>query len=211
MFRKVSILKNRSTQADASVCISNLLSVYSAQCFLRGLLSNSFSVVCQGTNLASVYMLEFENNVKIPDLFSSVAINRVYNSGIINEDKLLVFYTLTCREILKDMKSFEYSNIYIIDFVSELLLKKNKLINLFRIFDLDYLKEKMILKITYVDYLDNKDEIDGLIHDGYSFAIILDSDYEDNILLDIFNYIIVDDSSKSLRYFKKYKNVIVSG
>lgn len=177
--------------------------------FIDNLLSNDFNVSICVTNLAGVYMLDFDSNVKIPDLFSSIAINRVYNSGIINEDKLLVFYTLTCREILKDMRFYNFDKIYIVDFATELLNKKNKLINLFRIFDLDYLKERMVLKITYYDYLDNKDTIDGLIHDGYSFAIILDSDYEDNVLLEIFNYIIVDDSEKSLQYFKKYKNVIV--
>ena len=177
--------------------------------FVDNLLSNDFSVSSNITNLAGVYMLDFENNVKIPDLFSSVAINRVYNSGIINEDKLLVFYTLTCREILKDMRAFDYDKIYLIDFVIELLKKKNKLINLFRIFDLDYLKERMVLKVSYYEYLDNKDSIDELIHDGFSFAIILDSDYKDDVLLDIFSFIIVDDSEKSLRYFKKYKNVIV--
>ena len=160
------------------------------------------------TNLAGVYNLCFENTVKIPDLFSNIAINRVYNNGTINEDKMLVLYLLASREVLKDIVSFNYGNVYLLDFDNNLLNKRNKLNNLLKIFDNDYLKERMIIKINYKNYLDNKDSVDELIHSGYSFAIIIDSEYNDGtVLLDIFTYIIVT-SEGDYPLLKKYKNVV---
>ena len=175
--------------------------------FINSTASNEFNVVIKDTNLTGVYDTYFDNCVRIPDLFSNVAINRVYNSGVINEDKMLVFYILTERQIIIDMRSYDYGKVYLIDFAIDLFSKRNKLNNLLRIFDIDYLKERMVLKVTYQEYLDNKDAIDELIHIGYAFAIILDSDYKDNsVLLDIFSYIIDDGVNPSL--LKKYKNVI---
>ena len=177
--------------------------------FINNLSSTDFSVMPKETNLKGVYNVYFENSVKIPDLFSQVAINRVYNNGIISEDKMLVFYLLTEKEILNDIVSFKYDKVYLLDFTKELLGRRNKLINLLKIFDMDYLKERMVLKIYYKDYLIYKERVDELIHDGISFGIILDSNYVDNMVsLDIFSYITVNGNLLDKSYIKKYKNVI---
>ena len=201
---------------DTKVIVSDLIKtikedIISKKKFINSLTSTDFSVSPTTTNLAGVFNVLFENNVKIPDLFSQVAINRVYNTGVINEDKMVVFYLLTTREILKDMVDFDYGKVYLLDFVCDLLGKKNKFSNLLKIFDLDYLKDRMILKISYQDYIDNRDRVDDLIHGGLSFAIILNSDFNDNsILLDIFDFIIVNDDIEKYPMLKKYSNVVIS-
>jgi hypothetical protein len=179
--------------------------------FINGLLSNDFRVTEKNTNLTGVFDLVFENDVKIPDLFSMVAINRVYNTGVINEDKMTVFYILATREILVDMVNFDYGKVYLLDFASDLLDKRNKLANLLKIFDIDYLKERMILKVGYQEYLKNKDRVDELIHDGLSFAIVLGQDFDNSlILLDIFTFVIVDAEMLDNALFKKRKNIIIN-
>ena len=59
--------------------------------FLNGLLSNEFSAIKNETNLKNVFDVYYDNSVKIPDLFSEIAIDRVYNSGIVYEDRMTVF------------------------------------------------------------------------------------------------------------------------
>ena len=205
--------KLKDEYQDSKIIISDLIKniksdIHSKEKFINNTASSDFSVYKMDTNLAGVYNLCFENTVKIPDLFSNIAINRVYNNGTINEDKMLVLYLLASREVLKDIVSFNYGNVYLLDFDNNLLNKRNKLNNLLKIFDNDYLKERMIIKINYKNYLDNKDSVDELIHNGYSFAIIIDSEYNDGtVLLDIFTYIIVT-SEEDYPLLKKYKNVV---
>ena len=74
---------------------------------------------------------------------------------------------------------------------------------------MDYLKERVILKVLYSEYLKNKDEYDSLIHEGYSLAIIIDEEIKDNIaLLKIFSYIIVNDEKEKDKLLE-FDNVIL--
>lgn len=199
---------------DTDILVSSILksikdNTRKKEKFLNGLLSNEFSVIKENTNIKNVYNMYFDNNVKIPDLFSEVAIDRVYNSGIIAEDKMIVFYILTAREVLQDMINYQYDTKYLVSFPSSLIGKRNKLNNLSKVIDSDYLKERIILKVLYSDYLTKKDEYDDLIRDGYSLAIIIDDEISDNVtLLNIFMYIIIDDE-KYIEVLKKFDNVIL--
>lgn len=176
--------------------------------YLSDLLSTDFSVGKKETNITQVYDVILDNSVNIPDLFSDIAVNRVYNSGTINEDKMLVFYTLLSREILLDMIGYEYEKKYLIAFPESIIERTAKLDNLLKIFDTNYLKERMIMKISYHEYKENKERYDSLIHDGYSFAVVIDGEVkEDLVLFNIFSYIIVlNDEDEKI--FNQYSNVI---
>ena len=200
---------------DTKILISNLVkdikdNLRKKEKYINKLTSSDFSVVKYETNIKNLNDLVLDNTVKIPDLFSEIAINRVYNSGVIYEDRMLVFYILTVREILIDMINYNYDRRYLIDFPSSLLDKKNKLTNLFKTFDLDYLKERIILKVLFSDYLDKKDEYDKLIHEGYSFAIEMDIEIENNTtLLNIFSYIIVNNEKDKKLLEKYFDNIVL--
>ncbi len=179
--------------------------------FIRGLTSNEFSVVPKKTNIYNVYVMDFLNNVKIPELFSQMAISRVYNTGAISEDKYLVFYTLVSNVILADILAFNYDTYYLVEFNPMLLVKNKKLNNIFHIIDLDILKEKVIFQITYEDYLVGKETIDKLIHNGYSFAVIITDEFkEDLVLLDIFSYIVLDGKLSNIKGLEEKNNVIIN-
>ncbi len=175
--------------------------------FLNGLLSNDFSVNKNGTNIKNVYNLSFDNSVKIPDLFSEIAISRVYNSGIVYEDRMSVFYLLTAREVLVDMESFNSNNKYLVDFPHSLIGKRNKLSALLKLIDADCIKERIILKVLYSEYLDKKDDYDKLIHEGYSLAIIIDENIDNKVLLKIFTYILINDR-KYEKVLEDFDNII---
>ena len=177
--------------------------------FINGLLSNDFSVVKNKTDIKDVYDLYFDNSVKIPDLFSELAINRVYNSGIVYEDRMTVFYMLTIREILVDMINYQNNYKYLVDFPDSLIGKRNKLSALLKLIDSDYLKERMIIKVLYSEYLEKKDDYDKLIHDGYSLAVIINDEININVvLLKVFAYIIILDSQYK-KELNDFDNVIL--
>ena len=198
---------------NSKIVVSNLIkmikdNIHKKEKFMSGLLSNDFYVTKIETNNKYVYDLSFDNNVKIPDLFSDIAIDRVYNSGIIYEDRMTVFYLLTIREVLDDMINYRHEIKYLVDFPDSLIGKRNKLSALLKLIDLDYLKERMILKVLYSEYLEKKEEYDKLIHDGYSLAVIIDIDLKDSVvLLRIFTYIIINDS-KYEKVLDDFDNVI---
>ena len=197
---------------DSNVLVSGIIkdiktNYHKKRKFLDDLLSVDFSIEKKKTNIKNAFDVILDNNITIPDLFSDVAVNRVYNTGTIYEDKMLVYYTLLSREILLDMINYNYENKYLIIFPESIITKTNKLNNLLSIFNIDYLKEKIVMEISYHEYKENKDAYDSLIHDGYSFAVMIDEEINDDIVLfNIFSYIIVSGEDESV--FKGYNNVI---
>lgn len=206
--------KLRKKYDDTQVIVSGLLkkikdNTHKKEKFLNNLLSSDFSIVKNETSIKNIYNLYFDNSVKIPDLFSEIAIDRVYNSGIIYEDRMTVFYLLTTREILVDMENFNTEVKYLIDFPNSLIGKRNKLLALLKIIDSDYLKERMVLKVLYSEYLKKKDDYDKLIHDGYSLVVKIDDNVKDNIaLLKIFTYISIE-KDKYIKELDEFDNVIL--
>ena len=86
------------------------------------------------------FLLQFERNKQNPDLFfvtidhqinmpkqySDEAIEKVFNTGIIAEDKLRVEYLLLSVVALKDILNGEFKDTYIAEFTSSLLEKKRE-------------------------------------------------------------------------------------
>ena len=205
--------KVREKYKDTNVLITGIIkeihsNYHKKEKFLEELLSTDFSVDKKETNIENVYEAILDNSINIPDLFSDIAVNRVYNSGTINEDKMLVFYTLLSRLILLDMINYDYNKKYLIPFPESIIDKSTKLDNLLKIFDIDYLKERMSLIIGYQDYKEKKDEYDDLIHKGYSFAIIIDDEIKEDLVgFKVFSYIIVGNPDDE-KIFNKFDNVI---
>lgn len=198
---------------DTNILITDLIkdiktNYHKKEKFLEELLSTDFSVDKKETNIKDVYETILDNNVKIPDLFSDFAVNRVYNSGTINEDKMLVYYTLLSRMILLDMIDYNYTNKYLISFPESIIDRDSKLNNLLSIIDLEYLKERVVMIISYHDYKEKKDSYDFLIHKGYSFAVIIDEEVKDDLVMfNIFSYILVENPDDE-KIFNTYNNVI---
>ena len=74
-----------------------------------------------------LYFAELLYNIKMPMQFSRTAIEKVYTEGIIAEDKLEVEYVLLSAVALRDIINGNFKDIYIAEFASTLLKKKQKL------------------------------------------------------------------------------------
>ena len=160
----------------------------------------------------NIYNITIKHQVEIPDIFSKKAIEKVYNSGLINEDKLFIEYYLVNKNLLDDIINKETKKEYLVEFCPSMIAKKEKIKKLFNIMDNDIAKECISLKITYKDFIDNKDIIYDYIRKGFKFNVVLDTYFKDNppILssLDIFNYIILPDASYKSVELSSKRNVL---
>ena len=175
--------------------------------------SKDFSCKYQSTNLRKVYDVSLEYSFSIPKLYSEFAIDRVYNTGTINEDRLYIEYYLVTNKLLKEIINFDYSNNYIVEFANSLLEKETKLNKLLTIISNDICKDKISIKINFSDFIKHKDTIIKLINNGFNFAIKIDDTYEDimenqKLITSIFKYILIDYDNKHISKFNEQKNLI---
>lgn len=156
----------------------------------------------EGANNANRVNLKY--NIKFPMLYSTQAIENVFNSGLVAEDKLSVEYNLMSVEIIQDILKGNFKRQYIIEFNTNLFKKKRKLASLLNVINNSAVQDKVNLKITYKEFLQNKDNIYELMRDGFKFAVILDNSFEPEYAnferLNAFYYTI---ASKKLDYYDK--------
>ncbi len=136
------------------------------------------------------------HNLKFSKLYSEYAINKVFNSKDIDEQKLFVTYPLVGTRILQDIIKGNFSKKYLVSYSLSLKSRPKKKKRLLNIIDDDIVKEKIFLKINFSDYLDNKDEVYSLTKAGFRIAVILDDGFvlneENKELLKIFAFVITD-------------------
>ena len=180
------------------------------QKYLEAFKSDHFLLDQIKTNKKNVYFVELKNNIKFNKIYSSYSINKVYNSGLVNEQKDFIIYYQISIEILKNAIIGNFNQEYIVDFPLSILEKKQKTIRLFNTINNEMIKNNLILKFTYSSYLENKDQINEWIKEGYKVAIIIDEKYnyeeKQKMWLEIFNYIIVDQEKKG---FFDDENIII--
>lgn len=129
----------------------------------------------------NVYELGLEHNVKISNLYSEYAINRAYNSTIVNEDKEFIITIMASSEVLNNAIKLDFTKNYVFELTTSIVEKEKKMKRLFSVIDNPLTKRYISAKITYEDYLKYKNIFDSYIVDGFSFSVVLDSSFEGNI------------------------------
>ena len=137
-------------------------------------------------------------------IYSNQAIDNVFNSGMVQEDKLFVEYNLIAVEVISDILKGNFKKQYIKEFTTTLLEKSRKLNSLLNIINNAAVQDKVNLKITYKEFLENKEIIYELMRNGFRFAIVLDNSFKPQYSnfekLKTFNYTI---ANKDLKYYEK--------
>ena len=158
-----------------------------------------------------LYSLVLEHNVKISNLYSEYAVDKAYNSGVVNEDKLFISYILASNTVLNNAVNLDFSRYYVVPLASTLFVKEKKITRLLKILDSPLTKKFIHIKVAYTDYKVNKSMIDKLINSGYSFIIELDSNYAGNSnLLYLFPYIMVQKDSPEYEMLMRDKDNLKS-
>ena len=164
----------------------------------------------------NVYRVNLKYNIKFPLVYSDFAINKAFNVGLINEDKLLIEYYLVASHVLKDVLKQNFIKEYVLEFTDKLLDKPNKLKNLLNIIDNNAIKDKVSIKLKYEAFIEYKEKIYELMRNGYKITIILDNsfkpDYKNIESLASFKYVIINKDLKNYKeiisYKKRIKNII---
>ena len=189
--------------------------------YLKSFDSEKFSISLIKTNNKKVYQVKLDNTIKFNRIYSEYSINKVYSEGIVNEQKSFITYYLTSKIILENAIK-DYNNMFgtsydtssetnlIVDFPISIFDKEQKLNRLINIIDNEIVKNNIIIKFKYSDYLVNKDQINTWIKDGFQVAVEIDEgyNYDDSskLWLDIFIYVIVDTNKQN--FFDEEKVII---
>ncbi len=74
--------------------------------FLTSFETKDFSLnIEKYTNIDNAYTVDLDFNFKLPYIYSNKIIQEVYNEGTVNEDKLIIEYTLLTIECIKDIEN----------------------------------------------------------------------------------------------------------
>ena len=158
-----------------------------------------------------LHYLELEHNVKISNLYSEYAIDKAYNTGVVNEDKLFITYILASELVLNNAINLDFSRYFLVPLASTLFEKEKKFVRLINVINNVLAKKFISIRITYNDYKKNKVKINNLINDGYSFGIELDDKYTGNTSeLVLFPYIFVYEDSPEYEMLMREKDRLKS-
>lgn len=165
--------------------------------------------------LDNVYYTRLDYNMRLPMQYSYEAIEKVYNTGTVAENKLAVEYVLLSVVAIRDILSGNFKDKYIVEFSNSLLKKEQKLDGLLAILTNQALQDKINITISYRDFQKNRDMILEFIGKGYNFAIELDDYLEDVEIikkLKMFKFIIVPNNIKlykeAIKYKKQFANIL---
>jgi len=158
--------------------------------FIKNFETEEFEIEYTKTKNKKLVDTKLNHNIKISDLYSEKAIEEVYNTGITSEDKLFVHYNLIIIKVLNEIINYDYDTNYLVEFNTELFNKKDKLNRLLKIINNDIAKEKVVLKIQYTNFIENKEEIFNLINEGYNIALIKDENYKEDSYIKLFKYVL---------------------
>lgn len=181
--------------------------------FLKQLDTDKFElIISKNHDFATFYDVELKHNIKFKEIFKEEAIENVFNSGMTAEDKLIVEYSLLAKQIANDILKGRFENTYFVEYTISLLKKKRKNKQILNIIDNQAALDKIVLKITYKQFMKNKYDIYDLMKKGFRFAVVVDSENNiDNTNLNMFKFILVTKEHPKLKkYMAKYKNVIAT-
>ena len=124
--------------------------------------------------------VNINNSIEISKLYSDYAKDKAFNEGIINEDKRYVLIRMLSEEILLNSIKGDYSLKYVIDLPESFFDKQKKFKRLISMLDNDLIKDHISLKVTYEEYIRNKDIINNSISSGINYSLELDNTFDND-------------------------------
>ena len=164
--------------------------------FLDSFSSDTFSLVKTKLNKSpNLLRISVKDNIKFPELYSDIAIDKARHKDSISEDIYTIGYILTTIEIINNLLSNNFNNIYYLPLPTSILGKTTKKNRLLNIIDNEYILEHINLVITFNALEQYKSSIIELMHKGYKFTISLDKTF--------------DYCSENLEYLEMFNNIFM--
>lgn len=179
--------------------------------FIRKFATKEFNLKARGLG-KNIQKIDLSYNIKFPMIYSSQAIEKAFDSGLVREDRVFVLYYLATIKVLNDLLESNYTRTYLVDFPAVMVIKKQKTARLLEIINNPSMQDRIILDINYSTLKKDKEYILSLISDGYKIALRIDKDFnwEDELevqRLTLFKYVILEseEDNKKLSLPKENK------
>ena len=164
--------------------------------FLDSFSSDTFSLTKTRLNKSSnLLRVNVKDNIKFPELYSDIAIDKARHKDSISEDIITIGYILTTVEIINNLISNNFNNTYYLPLPTSIFNKTTKKNRLLSIIDNEYILEHISLVITFNAFQQNKSNVVELMHKGYRFTIALDKTF--------------DYCSENLEYLEMFSNIFM--
>lgn len=128
-------------------------------------------------NLQFVSMAQHCN---VSKLYSDYAVEKAFNSGVVEENKYYLLYYMLTEKILTDVIELNFDKAYVVELPISLLSKEKKIKRYLRILDSSIVKNKISIRYTYSDYKKHKEKINKLINLGYKISLLLDETFDND-------------------------------
>lgn len=162
---------------------------------------NFYLKITDYEGISNTHKVMLKYNIKFPMIYSNIAIQKVFDTGIILEDKLNVEYYLVAADVIQDILRGHFKRQYVVEFAPTILLKPKKMKSILNIINNPAAQDKISLKVKYEDFITYKEQIYELMRQGFRFAIIvddtMDSSYSTLSKLNVFSYIIINKKLKN--------------
>ena len=160
----------------------------------------------------NVYRVNVKHQLKFPMEYSEMAINKVFNMGITNEDKLTIEYYLIVVQVIRDIVKQNFKKQYVVEFAETLLKKPKKIKGVLNSIDNVAVQDKISLKIRHEHFIENKEKVYELMREGYRFSIILDNSFEVNYKnmenLKMFKFVILNKDAKQYKEIMEFNDEV---
>jgi len=145
----------------------------------------------------NLYTLKLNQSIRISPLFSDYAIEKSFNTGVVNEDKMFVLLSMSSELLLQNAISLDFSRYYVVEFPNTLFLKEKKIERFFGYIDNELSKKQLIINIRYEDYISNGKIINSFISRGFSFCITIGEYFDENFSnFILFTHVFLYDDSQ---------------
>ena len=149
-------------------------------------IDKKFSIIRKRVT-TNLYIADLEQNCNISQLYSEYAIDRAFNTGTTRENKIYLLLVMLSAYILDETINLTFASKYIVDLPDSLFGKSKKVNRYLKAIDNDVIKDRISFRITYDMYTKHKEEVNDMINAGFSFSVILDETYDENLqVLDLF-------------------------
>ncbi len=190
----ITLVYNITAKEELTALLRNFLS--KKQELSKVFTSNEFSLN-EKKYQGYISVVTLDQNCNLSKLYSEYAIEKAYNSEMVNENKLYLSLLLISYRVIDDITKLNFKNEYVVDFPTSLFGKQKKILKYLRVLDNEFLKSKVNLKLKYKEYKENKKTVNKLINEGFSICVELDESYDmDFDCLLLFSYIFVNKNAK---------------
>ena len=175
--KEISKFQNELEQENVLIIVNDVIKLQKtydeiSKYFLKKLDSNTFYLNIE-TIKKDLYAVTLDHNIGFNRVYSDFIIEKIYEEGIIAEDKMPVKITLLLAELLNDMNNCDFNKKYFMMLPETLYSKEKKIWRVLKMFDDEYAKSHVNILIDFITLIKYKKIIKKIRKSGFKFAIRL--------------------------------------